>query len=82
MLFLKMSMLVKGGLADETKDGQGAWNTCWAATGMKASDGSGVVNGGFYMPVGKPMKLYREGGNAELAGQLYEWTEKELESWN
>jgi NAD(P)-dependent dehydrogenase (short-subunit alcohol dehydrogenase family) len=81
-MFVRVSTSVKGGPKEEAKGGQGAWNTCWAATGKKSSDGKDVVNGAFYYPVGKPIKLMRDGGNTELAGKLYEWTEKELAGWN
>jgi len=45
-------------------------------------DRSSIENGAFYVPVGKYGKKYRENGNMELAGKLWEWTEKELEGWN
>ncbi|KUJ24182.1 dehydrogenase with different specificitie [Mollisia scopiformis] len=70
------------GIKDETKNGQGAWNTCWAATATKTSNGKDIVNGEYYSPVGEPVKKLREGNNAKLAGQLYDYTEKELASWN
>jgi NAD(P)-dependent dehydrogenase (short-subunit alcohol dehydrogenase family) len=67
-----------GQVKDEKVEGEGAWNTCWAATGKK----EGVVNGGFYFPVGVKGEKWRENENEELAGELYEWTEKELEKWS
>ena len=41
----------------------------------------GLVNGGFYYPVGvhSPGKLDAAAGDAELAGRLYEWTQRVLE---
>lgn len=80
--FIQVTTLAKGGLKEEAKGGQGAWNTCWATTGKKSTDGKDVMNGALYFPVGKPVKLAREGSNTKLAERLYEWTEKELASWN
>lgn len=67
-----------GRVRDEKVEGEGAWNTCWAATGKK----EGVVNGGFYMPVGIKANKKRDNENEKLAGELYEWTEKELSKWS
>lgn len=66
-----------GRVKDEKVEGQGAWNTCWAAI----SNREGVVNGAFYMPVGELGKKVRDGGNEKLAEELWTWTEKELEAW-
>lgn len=67
-----------GNMKNESKEGEGAWNTCWAATSKR----DGVVSGEFYMPVGvKGMKL-RAASSKKLAGKLWEWTQKELEGWN
>jgi NAD(P)-dependent dehydrogenase (short-subunit alcohol dehydrogenase family) len=66
-----------GRVKDEKVQGQGAWNTCWAATGPK----SDVVNGSFYYPVGVKGKKWRDNENEVLAGNLWDWTEKELEKW-
>jgi hypothetical protein len=62
---------------DETKEGEGAWNSCWAATGERSS----VENGAFYLPIGVKGKKVRENTNEKLAGQLWNWTQKELEEW-
>jgi NAD(P)-dependent dehydrogenase (short-subunit alcohol dehydrogenase family) len=67
-----------GNVRDEKKDGEGAWNSCWAATAKR----DGIENGAFYVPVGVKGKKLRENSNDKLAGELYEWTDKELESWN
>jgi hypothetical protein len=53
-------------------------NSCWAATGAREE----VENGGFYLPVGVRGKKVRENENMELAGRLWEYTEKELEGFN
>ena len=66
-----------GNIKDEAKEGEGSWNSCWAATSKR----EGIVNGGFYVPVGVKGKKLRENANEKLAGELWEWTEKELESW-
>jgi len=52
-------------------------NTCWAATSKR----EGIENGGFYTPVGVRGKKVRENENMELAGRLWEFTEKELASF-
>lgn len=63
---------------DEKAEGQGAWSTCWAATSKR----EGIVNGTFYFPVGVPAKNTRDLRNAKLAGELWDWTQTELASWN
>jgi NAD(P)-dependent dehydrogenase (short-subunit alcohol dehydrogenase family) len=55
-----------------------ACNSCWGATSMRA----GIENGGFYTPVGVRGKKVRENENMELAGKLWEYTEKELAAYN
>ncbi|KAK0117993.1 hypothetical protein ONS95_012304 [Cadophora gregata] len=67
-----------GQVKDESKEGQGAWNTCWAATAGREE----VVNGEFYFPVGVVGRKVRENTNEKLAGELWEWTQNELDSWN
>ncbi|PVH81482.1 oxidoreductase [Cadophora sp. DSE1049] len=67
-----------GQVKDEKKEGQGAWNTCWAATAPR----EGMVNGEFYFPVGVVGRKVRENTNEVLAGRLWEWTQKELDAWN
>ncbi|KAJ7479964.1 oxidoreductase [Mycena galericulata] len=56
---------------------EGARNQLWAATAKKQS----IVNGAYYEPVGVPGKLIRKAKDAKLAGQLWEWTQKELEGY-
>ncbi|KAJ7767868.1 oxidoreductase [Mycena maculata] len=56
---------------------EGARNQLWAATGKKEK----MVNGEFYEPVGAPGKHARKSKDVKLAGQLWEWTDKELESY-
>ena len=67
-----------GNVKDETREGEGGWNTCWAAVTPKDN----IVNGGFYTPVGIKGKQFRESGNEKLAKQLWDWTEKELVGWS
>ncbi|KAJ7451041.1 oxidoreductase [Mycena latifolia] len=55
----------------------GARNQLWAATYDKGK----VVNGAYYEPVGVPGKHARKSRDQKLAGELWEWTEKELESF-
>jgi len=67
-----------GNVRNEKKHGEGAWNSCWAATAKRGT----LENGGYYVPVGVKGKKFRENANEKLAGELYEWTGKELETWN
>jgi NAD(P)-dependent dehydrogenase (short-subunit alcohol dehydrogenase family) len=57
---------------------QGAWNSLWASTAEK---GKGLESGVYYIPVGVEGKLDADAGNVELAGKLWEWTEKELDGF-
>jgi NAD(P)-dependent dehydrogenase (short-subunit alcohol dehydrogenase family) len=66
-----------GTVKDAAVEGQGASNTCWAATSPR----EGVLNGAFYMPVGELGKKERKGGNVKLEEELWAWTKKELEVW-
>jgi NAD(P)-dependent dehydrogenase (short-subunit alcohol dehydrogenase family) len=56
---------------------QGVLNQLWCAVGAKKGQ---LRNGGFYKPVGVDFteKLVGEASNADLAGRLWEWTEKVL----
>jgi NAD(P)-dependent dehydrogenase (short-subunit alcohol dehydrogenase family) len=57
---------------------QGAWTQTWAATAGKSQ----VTSGKYYEPVGvETVPTTKPGKDAELAKRLWEWTEKELESW-
>lgn len=56
-----------GNVKDETKEGEGGWNTCWAATSPK----HGITNGGFYIPVGVKGKKLRANGDIKLAKELW-----------
>ena len=55
---------------------EGAWNASWAAT----ADKEGIVSGGYYVPVGEKDESGLEKWRA-LRSKLWEWTEKELETW-
>ncbi|KAI9872075.1 MAG: hypothetical protein M1830_002098 [Pleopsidium flavum] len=55
---------------------EGAYNQLWAAASEK---GKGeVVNGAFYEPIGVPGKHDKESQSEKLAGELWEWTQREL----
>lgn len=56
---------------------QGIMNQTWAAAGAKRED---LVNGALYMPVGieSNSTLDATAGDAKLAKELWEWTEKAL----
>lgn len=68
--------LVGGGnWLDEAK---GAYTQTWAATVAKAE----LENGAYHEPVGvKTVPKTKQGKNKALAGELWEWTEGELEKW-
>lgn len=57
---------------------EGAWNQLWAATAEKEN----IINGEFYEPVGVLGSHARESKNQKLAGELWEWTQKELENFD
>ncbi|MCJ1281102.1 hypothetical protein MMC26_000420 [Xylographa opegraphella] len=56
---------------------QGAHNSLWATTTKKD-----LTRGGFYVPVGVPGAHDKESKSEKLAGELWEWTEKELRTYN
>lgn len=57
---------------------EGARNSLWAVTAPKDQ----IVDGEYYEPVGMPAKHVRLSQSRELAAQLWDWTEKELESYH
>jgi NAD(P)-dependent dehydrogenase (short-subunit alcohol dehydrogenase family) len=63
---------------DEKKEGEGSWNSCWAATSPREK----IKNRRFYFPVGKDGVYRREMRNEVLAGELWDWAREELEGWN
>ncbi|KAJ7141506.1 oxidoreductase [Mycena epipterygia] len=56
---------------------EGALTQLWAAT-VNRSD---LVNGEYYTPVGVRGKHTKQSVDKKLAGELWEWTEKQLESY-
>ncbi|KAK9481961.1 hypothetical protein V1527DRAFT_477938 [Lipomyces starkeyi] len=57
---------------------QGVWNQLWAASADKKQ----LVNGQFYEPVGRlSTSLDKTAKDSELAANLWEWTEKELQKY-
>ena len=67
---------------------EGAKGQLWAATAPlaktdkgAAGNGVGVESGEYYCPVGVTGKGSKWSCDTELAGRLWEWTEKELESY-
>ncbi|MCJ1398378.1 hypothetical protein MMC11_001576 [Xylographa trunciseda] len=56
---------------------QGAYNSLWATTTKKGN----LISGGYYVPVGIPGTHDKESKSEKLAGELWEWTEKELEAY-
>ncbi|KAJ6598506.1 oxidoreductase [Mycena sp. CBHHK59/15] len=53
---------------------EGARNQLWAATGDKTK----MINGEYYEPVGMPGRHLRMSRDQKLAGQLWDWTDKEF----
>ncbi|KAJ6598514.1 dehydrogenase with different specificitie [Mycena sp. CBHHK59/15] len=56
---------------------EGARNQLWAATGDKTK----MINGEYYEPVGMPGRHLRMSRDHKLAGQLWDWTDKELQGY-
>ena len=56
---------------------EGSRNQLWAATAPK----SGMINGSFYEPIGVPGKTDKDSTSEKLAAELWDWTQKELESY-
>lgn len=56
---------------------QGVYNTCWAATARKED----LLNGAYYEPVGKLGEHTKESSSEPLAGELWKWTQKQLEQF-
>ena len=54
----------------------GAFNQLWATASPKQD----IVNGAYYTPVGSLSKASGYGQDAQMARELFDWTEKELES--
>ncbi|KAM7196245.1 hypothetical protein V8F20_007085 [Naviculisporaceae sp. PSN 640] len=57
----------------------GARNQLWAAAGAKREE---LVDGEYYIPVGKLGPGSKFNKDDELARRLWEWTEQELEGWS
>lgn len=60
---------------------QCAWNQQWAAVAPVGSGKGEVVSGRYYEPVGAEGVLTKAGKDDELARELWEWTERELEAF-
>lgn len=54
----------------------GAFNQLWATTSPKQD----LLNGAYYTPVGSLSKASGYGQDVQMARELFDWTEKELES--
>ncbi|KAM7219680.1 hypothetical protein V8F06_004893 [Rhypophila decipiens] len=64
------------GLITTVQDG--ARNQLWAAAGAKRED---LVDGEYYIPVGKVGPASKFNQDAELAGKLWDWTFEQLKPW-
>ena len=60
---------------------QCAWNQQWAAVAPKGEGEREVVSGRFYEPVGVKGGLTKAAEDDDLARELWEWTQKELEKF-
>jgi len=60
----------------------GAKNQLWAATAKKGDGSKEVKGGAYYTPVGVPEQCSNMAKDSELAAKLWDWTEKELESYS
>jgi retinol dehydrogenase 12 len=60
----------------------GAKNQLWAATAKKGDGDKEVKGGAYYTPVGVPEQCSNVANDSELAANLWEWTEKEIEGYN
>lgn len=58
-----------------------AWNQQWAATAPLGKGQRQVESGTYYEPVGLKPGLSRMAKDDGLADRLWDWTQKELESW-
>ncbi|KAM0718969.1 hypothetical protein Q7P37_006041 [Cladosporium fusiforme] len=58
-----------------------AWNQLWAAAAPLGKGERMVVSGRYYEPVGVEGSLTKAAGDEELAAELWEWTQKELEQY-
>ncbi|KAJ5697708.1 hypothetical protein N7488_011392 [Penicillium malachiteum] len=58
---------------------QGAYNSLWAAAGAKKED---LENGAYYVPVGNWKRDNKYASSVDMAKQLWDWTESELEKAN
>lgn len=56
-------------------------NQLWAATVTGKKDNEKIVNGGYYEPVAVLGKLDECSSSEELAGKLWDWTQKELDGY-
>lgn len=72
---ISISTLWNGGMKTPA---QGAYNTFWAATTKKAE----LKNGAYYEPVGLETKGSKVMKDKKGAEELWDWTEKELQSWS
>ena len=70
--FVMAGMMVMGSFMGTVQ--QGALNQTWAATGKRED----LQSGAYYKPVGNKAEGGGYAGDAKLAKQLWEWTEKEL----
>lgn len=72
----RLGMMISNVGKKEVGPVEGAMNQIWAATAA-----SGLRSGTYYIPVGVEGKREKMGNNRELAKELWEWTERELEAF-
>lgn len=65
-------------LGKRTPVEEGHYAQCWAATCEKEK----LRNGGYYEPIGRlTVPSTTQGKDEKLAGELWNWTQRELEGW-
>lgn len=75
--FLNKALVYITNLGSMKTPVEGTWNQLWAATANKET----IINGEFYEPVAVLGKHGKESNNKELACELWDWTQRELEKY-
>ena len=76
--FLNKALVYVTNIGKVKVPADGTWNQLWAATAKKGR----ITNGAYYVPVGVLGSHDKESKSEKLAGELWKWTQKELENYN
>lgn len=80
--FLKRALVYVGNLGQVKSSAlEIVANQLWAATTVCEKDNEKIVNGGYYEPVGLLGNHDQSSKSEELAGKLWDWTQKELNDY-